>query len=151
VCVIGANSGKDQRIGFDVYFESGKGLQKARPQLRSLNLEHAHHRKQAVTKKFSNALTDFSATALGELTTSIPIPFPSASGLLAAIPTSCRNFVVASVLRSCTTSVSVAGIFARRFLAIGYPKTGTRSHVSTILRNCGVRFKARCEWGLHAR
>ena len=32
-----------QRIGFDVEFESGKGLHEASSQLRSLRLEHAHH------------------------------------------------------------------------------------------------------------
>ena len=36
-----------QRIGFDVEFESGKGLHDASHQLRSLRLEHAHHKENA--------------------------------------------------------------------------------------------------------
>ena len=39
-----------QRIGFDVEFESGKGLHEASSQLRSLRLEHAHHAENAWLK-----------------------------------------------------------------------------------------------------
>ena len=38
---------KCQRIGFDVKFESGEELHDASSQLRSLRLEHAHHKVKA--------------------------------------------------------------------------------------------------------
>lgn len=69
------------------------------------------------------ALTDFSATTLGELATSNPLLSP---------PACCMKFIVASVFRSCIISVSLAGIFARKFFAIGYPVEGTCRLVSTI-------------------
>lgn len=78
--------------------------------------------------------TAFSATALGELAISIPMRpiglFDVESS--PATPTSCMKLAVASLLRSCMTKVSLAGIFARRFLAIGYPEKGTQPFVSTI-------------------
>lgn len=49
-----------------------------------------------------------------------------------AMPSSFMKLVVASLLRSCMIKVSLAGIFARRFLAIGYPEAGTQPFVSTI-------------------
>lgn len=78
--------------------------------------------------------TDFSATALGELAISMPIRPRSLLEveLSFAMPTSCMKLAVASLLRSYIIKVSLAGIFARRFLAIGYPEEGTRPFVSTI-------------------
>ena len=65
--------------------------------------------------------TAFSATALGEDATSMPIRpiWLFEVGLSLAMPTSCMKLAVASLLRSCMIKVSLAGIFERRFLAIG--------------------------------
>lgn len=78
--------------------------------------------------------TAFSATALGELAISMPIrPISLLEVEFSfAMPTSWMKLAVASLLRSCMIKVSLAGIFARRFLAIGYPDEGTRPFVSTI-------------------
>lgn len=85
--------------------------------------------------------TAFSATALGELAISMPIRpiWLFEVGLSLAMPTSCMKLAVASLLRSCMIKVSLAGIFARRFLAIGYPEKGTQPFVSTIHSSIGAR------------
>ena len=118
-------------------FESGKGPHDAGPQLRSLRLEHAHHRKNALVTGRCKARTDFSATFRGELAISMPMRpislFGSDSFL--AMPTSCMKPAVASLLRSCMIKVSLAGIFARRFLAMGYPEEGTQPFVSRVPRS----------------
>lgn len=68
-------------------------------------------------------VSDFSATFRGELAISMPmrpislLEFDSSL----AMPTSCMKLAVASLLRSCMIKVSLAGIFARRFFAMGYP------------------------------
>lgn len=49
-----------------------------------------------------------------------------------AMPSSFMKLAVASLLRSCMIKVSLAGILARKFLAIGYPEEGTQPFVSTI-------------------
>ena len=56
-----------------------------------------------------------------------------------AMPTSCIKLAVASLLRSCTINLSLAGIFERRFLAIGYPEKGTQPFVSRIHSSTGGR------------
>ena len=118
-------------------FESGKGPHDAGPQLRSLRLEHAHHRRNALVTVRGKTRTDFSATFLGELAISMPMRpislFEPESSL--AMPTSCMKLAVASLLRSCMTKVSLAGIFARRFLAMGYPEEGTQPFVSNVPRS----------------
>ncbi len=103
--------------------ESWKERHDASSQLRSFGVKNAHH-KDSLTKVMDDVLTDFSATFLGELATSIPISS-------FAVPLASRiNLVVASVFRSCMTNVSLDGIFARRFCAIGYPNEGTSQYVS---------------------
>lgn len=85
--------------------------------------------------------TALSATALGDAATSMPIRPISLFevGLSLAMPTSCMKLVVASLLRSCMIKVSLAGIFDRRFLAIGYPEKGTQPFVSTVHGSMGAR------------
>lgn len=86
----------------------------------------------------------FSATALGELAISMPIrPICLFEvGLSLAMPTSCMKLAVASLLRSCMIKVSLAGIFARRFLAIGYP-IRPRPINPHVARFAGVEAKER--------
>ena len=103
--------------------ESWQERHDASSQLRSFGVEHAHH-KEISTEVIEEVLTDFSATCLGEPATSIPM------SAFVVRPASCINLVVASVFRSCMTSVSLDGIFARRFCAIGYPIEGTSQYVS---------------------
>lgn len=103
--------------------ESWQERHDASSQLRSFVVENAHHKK-SLTEVMEEVLTDFSATCLGEPATSILM------SAFAVQPASCINLVVASVFRSCMTSVSLDGIFARKFCAIGYPNEGTSQYVS---------------------
>ena len=64
-------------------------------------------------------LTASCATALGFSAMCIPVPFPGAFVFEAAMPTSSANFFVAFGLVSQMMNVSVSGIFARRFFAMG--------------------------------
>lgn len=102
---------------------------------RAPNLDHWVWNMLIIRKRLmivkDKSRTAFSATTLGELAISMPIRPMWAlfeAGLSLAMPTSCMKLAVASLLRSCMINVSLAGIFARMFLAIGYPDKA-RSHL----------------------
>jgi len=100
-----------QRIGFDVeiFGIMERASRNAGPQLRS-SIEHAHHIGfLVIVEEGEGRRTDFSATSRADFATSTPFP------------TSSTNFAMISVFLSLMNSVSSFGIFALKFLAIGYP------------------------------